>query len=480
MKKPALKLRHASIVTAMVVATLLLLLVAPSTVAQTAETEGQEGLGNTTVLMAKAVALQYMLNNSLRLNLNLSKQLSEQIASLVNVNVSKLSPDELREFVQNATRVLAEVREGARKAVGKILESYAHGLAVAIEARVRNMARHYNVSEVDVRQALANMAKSKDMRDVFRALKELQKKFLEGQCKEFANALRERLGNQTAEALKTGEIRGLERSYKALDKAVEALSATLERLKAVNASPVALQAVERALEHVKTAKEVIGGLMEELPRLGPSPINIETIKNSFNKTLDKLVSKVEEEVDELMDRLDKLQDLAKKVNATDLVKKIEGLRAELLALLERLRSAKSSKDLSQALDDLASIRAKVREVTQSVEDLVKEFREEARERVKELLTGLESQLSKARERLERLKEGLERAKGKAQRGLEEIQRLLDTTSDRLNNALSRLKEIKSKLEAGDLDSVARGLSELENSMSKLAQSLNYVEGLVGT
>jgi uncharacterized phage infection (PIP) family protein YhgE len=480
MKKPALKLRHASIVMAMVVATLLLLLVAPSTVAQTTETEGQEGLGNTTVLRAKAVALQYMLSNSLRLNLNLLEQLKEQVARLVNVNVSELSPDELREFVQNATRVLAEVREGARNAVGKILESYAHGLAVAIEARVRNMARHYNVSEEEVRQALVNMAKSKDMRDAFRALKELQKKFLEGQCKEFANALRERLGNQTAEALKTGEIRGLERSYEALDKAAEALSAMLERLKAVNASPVALQTVERALEHVKIAKEVIGGLIEKLPRLGPSPINIETIKNSFNETLDKLVSKVKEEVDKLMDRLDKLQDLAKKVNATDLVKKIEGLRAELLALLERLRSAKSSKDLSQALDDLASIRAKVREVTQSVEDLVKEFREEARERVKELLTGLESQLSKARERLEGLKEGLERAKGKVQRGLEEIQEILDTTSDRLNNALSRLKEIKSKLEAGDLDFVARGLSELENSMSELAKSLNYVEGLVGT
>jgi uncharacterized phage infection (PIP) family protein YhgE len=477
MNRPVLKLRYASITAAIVVATLLLSLVAPPTAAQAVETEG---LGNITVLRAKAVALQYMLNNSLHLNLNLSEQLREQVASLVNVNVSKLSPDELREFVQNATRVLAEVREGARKAVGKILESYAHGLAVAIEARVRNMARHYNVSEEEVRQALANMTKSKDMRDVFRALKELQKKFLEGQCKEFANALRERLGNQTAEALKTGEIRGLERSYEALDKAAEALNATLEKLKAVNASPVALQAVERALEHVKTAKEVIGGLMEELPRLGPSPINIETIKNSFNKTLDKLVSKVEEEVDELMDRLDKLQDLAKKVNATDLVKKIEGLRAELLALLERLRSAKSSKDLSQALDDLASIRAKVREVTQSVEDLVKEFREEARERVKELLTGLESQLSKARERLEGLKERLEGAKGKAQRGLEEIQRLLNTTSDRLNNALSRLKEIKSRLEAGDLDSVARGLSELENSMSELAKSLNHVEGLVGT
>ena len=479
MNRPVLKLRYASITTAIVVATLLLLLVAPPTAAQAVETEG---LGNITVLRAKAVALQYMLNNSLRLNLSLSEQLREQVTSLVNVNVSKLSPDELREFVQNATRVLAEVREGARKAVGKILESYAHGLAVAIEARVRNMARHYNVSEEEVRQALANMAKSKDMRDVFRALKELQKKFLEGQCKEFANALRERLGNQTAEALKTGEIRGLERSYEALDKAVEALNATLEKLKAVNASPVALQAVERALEHVKTAEEVIGGLIEELPRLGPSPIKlpIETIKSSFNKTLDKLVSKVKEEVDELMDRLDKLQDLAKKVNATDLVKKIEDLKAELLALLERLRSAKSSKDLSQALDDLASIRARVREVTQSVEDLVKEFREKARERVKELLTGLESQLSKARERLEGLKEGLERAKGKAQRGLEEIQRLLDTTSDRLNNALSRLKEIKSKLEAGDLDSVARGLSELENSMSELAKSLNHVEGLVGT
>jgi DNA repair exonuclease SbcCD ATPase subunit len=471
MKKPALKLRHASIVTAIVVATLLVLLVAPSTVAQTAETEGQEELANTTVLRAKAVALQYMLNNSLRLNLNLSEQLKKQVASLVNVNVSELSPDELRDFVHNATRVLAEVRESARNAVGKTLESYAHGLAVAIEARVRNMARHYNVSEEEVRQALANMTESKDMRDVFRALKELQKKFLEGQCKE----------NQTAEALKTGEVRGLERSYEVLDKAAEVLNATLERLEAVNASSIALQAVERALEHVKVVKAVIGRLREELPRLGPSPIKlpIETIKKSLNETLGELTSKVEEEVNELMSRLDKLQSLAEKVNATDLVKKIQDLKAELLTLLERLRSAESLKDLGQALDDLASIRAKVREVTQSVEDLAKEFREKARERVEGLLTSLESRLSKAKSKLEGLKERLEKARGRAQRGLEEVQKLLNAVSDRLDATLKKLGEIKNRLRAGDVESVARELPELENNVSELAKSLNNAENLMG-
>jgi DNA repair exonuclease SbcCD ATPase subunit len=477
MNRPVLKLRYASITAAIVVATLLLSLVAPPTAAQAVETEG---LGNTTVLRAKAVALQYMLNNSLRLNLSLSEQLREQVASLVNVNVSKLSPDELREFVQNATRVLAEVREGARKAVGKTLESYAHGLAVAIEARVRNMARHYNVSEEEVRQALANMTKSKDMRDVFRALKELQKKFLEGQCKEFANALRERLGNQTAEALKTGEIRGLERSYEALDKAAEALSATLERLKAVNASPVALQAVERALEHVEIVKDVIGKLRGELSRPGPSPIKlpIESIKKSLNETLSELTSRVEEEVNELMIRLNKLQSLAEKVNATDLVKKIQDLKAELLTLLERLKSAESSKDLGQALDDLASIRAKVREVTQSVEDLAKEFREKARERVEGLLTSLESRLSEAKNKLGELKERLEKAKGRAQRGLEEVQRLLNAVSDRLDATLKKLGEIKNRLRTGDVESVTRELPELENNVSELAKSLNNAENLM--
>jgi DNA repair exonuclease SbcCD ATPase subunit len=474
MSRPVLKLRYASITAAIVVATLLLSLVAPPTAAQAVETEG---LGNTTVLRAKAVALQYMLNNSLHLNLGLSEQLREQVASLVNVNVSKLSPDELREFVQNATRVLAEVRERARKAVGKTLESYAHGLAVAIEARVRNMARHYNVSEEEVRQALANMAKSKDMRDVFRALKELQKKFLEGQCKEFANALRECLGNQTAEALKTGKIRGLERSYEALHKAVEALSTTLERLKAVNASPVALQAVERALEHVEIVKDVIGKLRGELSRPGPSPI--ESIKKSLNETLGELTSRVEEEVNELMIRLNKLQSLAEKVNATDLVKKIQDLKAELLTLLERLKSAESSKDLGQALDDLASIRAKVREVTQSVEDLAKEFREKARERVEGLLTSLESRLSEAKNKLGELKERLEKAKGRAQRGLEEVQRLLNAVSDRLDATLKKLGEIKNRLRTGDVESVTRELPELENNVSELAKSLNNAENLMG-
>ena len=323
----ASKLPRPSITAAMVATTLLLLLTVPTITAQAVEAGERGGLSNATVMKAKAIALRYTLDNSLRLNLDLSEQLRGRIASLLSVNISELSSDELHAFVQNAVEVLAEVRERARNAVGKTFESYANGLVVAIEARVRSLARHYNISE-EVRLAPTSLAQSKDLREVFKALESVQEGLLEGQCNEFANALRKCLGDQVVQALSTGEIRGLETSYKALDKSVEALSATLERLEAVNASLTALQAVARALENVQVAKEIVGKLKEEALKSGLSPADI--IRKSLNETLEKLVSKAEGAVDRLTCGLELIQSLAEKINATDIVEKVEGLRAEPL------------------------------------------------------------------------------------------------------------------------------------------------------
>jgi len=312
---------------AIMVIALTLLFAALKAEAQTAGFEEREGLDEVAAVRSKAIALRYALNNSLHLNLDLPEQLRVRIASLLSVDISELPLDKLHAFVRNATTVLAEVRERARSVAEKALESYAHGLVVAIEARVRDLTRHYNISE-EARLAPVNLTKSKDLRDVLKALESVQERLLEGQCNKFADALRKCLADQMAQALSTGEIRGLETSYNALDKSVEALTATLKRLEAVSASSTALQAVGRAHENDQIAKEIICKLKEEAPKSGLSPIDL--IRKSLNETLEKLTSKAEGAVDRLVRGLEVLQSLAEKINATDIVEKVESLRAESL------------------------------------------------------------------------------------------------------------------------------------------------------
>lgn len=92
--------------TIVALAFLALLPVIPIVTAQATEAGETEDL---TVIRAKAIALQYMLNNSLRLNLNLSEQLRFQVESLSSVNISELTSQELWNFVRNANMVLAEI-----------------------------------------------------------------------------------------------------------------------------------------------------------------------------------------------------------------------------------------------------------------------------------------------------------------------------------------------------------------------------------
>lgn len=252
--------------TAVVLTLMMLLLATPLAMAQATEM-GESG--NLTIVRAKAIALQYMLNNSLRLNFNLSEQLRLQIEQLLNVNISELMPQELWDFVRNANIILAEVWERARNAVGISLEAYVHGLAVAIETKVRNVARHYDVSEDEVRKAIVNVTQSGDMREMFETLKELQRTFVERQSQKFADALADHLKNRTVKAIE-GAVSELGIAYDALNYAQDALATTLERLKVINASSIAINAVERALEHVKIVKEVISHIREVLPK--PLPV----------------------------------------------------------------------------------------------------------------------------------------------------------------------------------------------------------------
>lgn len=455
-------------VPATVALTLMVLLsIMPSLAAQAVEVEEA---GNITVVRSKAIALQYMLNNSLRLNFNLSEQLKIQIEYLLSVNVSELTPQELWEFVRNANMILAEICERARNAIGKNLESYAHGFAVAIEARVRNIARHYNLSEDEVREVLTNITQSRNFKEMFESLKKLQKMLDEKQSQRFANALAEYLRNETAKALVKGEVQGLERAYKALDRVEEALNKLLERLKLTNASSNAIEAVEKAVEHIEMVKEIINNLKETLPRPEPG-----IVKERLNKTLEALVMKAKAKAYELLNELENLMKLAEKFNATELKEELTKLK-ELIELatakLEDLRNA------SQILDDLATLKMKINAVIDRLTCLI----EKLLEKFETWSSKLEDQVNRLNNTLHELKNRFRNAKGmmpEKVRGY--IDSLLDTVASQINNLMTlKIEEMKNKLRARDFSDALTLSIDIEKTLAKICRDIEEIKELLKT
>lgn len=229
---------------------------------------------------------------------------------------------------------------------------------MAIEARVRNIARHYGMGEDEVKEMIADIAQSRNMREVFEALKIVNKALIERQCHKFANAIVEQLRNRTSEAIVKGDVQGLEVAYRALDKAQEALSKTLEILKATNASSTAIGAVEEAIERASYAKEVIRSLKESLP--SPEP---EAIREHFNKTIKEIATVAKAEANELLSEIERLLEIARKLNATELREELIDLKGGLSSIVVKLESTISVEDLAQILDKLAVLRAKVTVIT---------------------------------------------------------------------------------------------------------------------
>ncbi|MEM0005928.1 MAG: hypothetical protein QW406_03580, partial [Ignisphaera sp.] len=115
------------------------------------------------VELVRAEVLRMML--TVVTNLNISEGLRISIDELLSVNISDLELDELREWVSNASRLLAgverEVREGRAYAVGIALQRYLHGLARAVEAK----ARRFNLTKEEIEGIVVSISRTGTARE---------------------------------------------------------------------------------------------------------------------------------------------------------------------------------------------------------------------------------------------------------------------------------------------------------------------------
>ena len=202
------------------------------------------------VLLAKANALYHMLSRCLALNI--SEDLRNKIEQLLSVNTSALSVEELRVWVNNASRLLArvseEVRVGGRAyAIGIVLERYLNGIKKALEAKIKAFEKKFGVNATG---ALVNITSAKDFKELGKVLKRFEKDT-------WVPAKLQRFANITLNVTALRSVAGIKIASKHLDVAEKVLNRTIVMLRGINASEEAVTALLLAVEKIRETREIV-------------------------------------------------------------------------------------------------------------------------------------------------------------------------------------------------------------------------------
>jgi tetratricopeptide (TPR) repeat protein len=160
------------------------------------------------------------------------------------------------------------------------------------------------------------------------------------------------------------DVKSLRTAYIHLSIAEKAVNATIARLTRLNVSEDALERLQVALEKVREAKEIILNTSKSFAL--SFEVNVTKALKSVaeNKSIE-----TQEAVDELIEELQNLKQMALERNATKLAETIDRVINELQQLKSRLANA-SEEDLVRWLPDLLEIRGWIKAVERRINTTV--------------------------------------------------------------------------------------------------------------
>ncbi|MEM1920646.1 MAG: hypothetical protein QW135_05645 [Ignisphaera sp.] len=345
-------------------------------------------------LVAKALAMQVMLRNALALNI--SVDLVAEIETLLNMNVSSLSVEELKQFIERSREILARIEHEIRVAwkldLGNI---YAERLRRAIESRARVMEKLYNVSLDEV---VANISRVRNRVELMKILKDLDRVIEKARLKIFTAVSMEYGVSAINTTIERLEERTVIKAYMELRKVVDVLKKIRERLEALNISDEVVKHIDIAIEHISIAKEVLANISANMSIQLPS-IDREKVREVVNKTLEKIYERTNKSLYELKKEVDELLERALEANATEIVEKLESIVQKLNDIEKELqRTNISIVELNKIIMSLARIKTEIKKIEFDIERQLREVP------VRSIDNAFNVTLSKAIENLEKLKE----------------------------------------------------------------------------
>ncbi|ADM28400.1 hypothetical protein Igag_1598 [Ignisphaera aggregans DSM 17230] len=325
---------------------------------ETSTTTTTTNTENRGVLVAQLMLIRNMLSRML--NINISTELRQAIENFLTKtqNVSASLPvDQLKAYIDEGHNLLGQVASEIRNMYSyrhEVEERYVQQLRLMLENRIRQCARLYNVSEEYIDKILMNMSSAKNVKDFAKALAEMNKIVAMYRYRAFGDKLVE-INIKGIER----NVKGLDKAYKELSKAEEILNKTIEKLRDVNVSQVAVENLEEAIEKISLAKELIRNTTKVIEEEGID------IKKALNKSLEKLASRVNDTIEELREELKEMLDNAIKINDTRLMEDI----TQLLQKLDNLSRMIVTNNVSiyQALSILAKIKVEAKAIEKMLE-----------------------------------------------------------------------------------------------------------------
>jgi len=323
--------------------TLLIMLLIPMT---TVVTSSQQTVG----VRDRVLLLQNLLRNSL--TLNISSELRSEVEGLVNTNISMLSDDELKKFMEKCEEVLSRVREevGVRAGEG-VSDRYYEGLRRSLEARVKTIERLYGVSLDEV----SNISRAKDITELMNTLKVVNSKLDGVRVKGFSEVMERRV----EDTLRKPDVVGIERAVQELDKVIGVLDRVAKKLEVLKVPTVPIEVLKNTTARILITKELLGNLSKEL-RVIPQP-KPEVVREFINK----LVSKYGVDVEEFKEEVEELRSIALEHNLTQVLDRIEDVLERLNNLTTMLQRVDYSriKDITEVL---ASVRTEIPKIRDEI------------------------------------------------------------------------------------------------------------------
>jgi len=321
-------------------------------------------------LRVHALLLQELILRA-RSALNITDEsLLNWINYVLSVNVSQLDIQGLQSFIANATELLKSIREQAPSLIppGRVVSAenlvrwIADYIYKKLEGENKTLAEEFRArfeAEIRVRKGL---------KAVEEALKEVEARVRAEKAERFFNAtwsLTENLLNRSEEV---GEARGIQVALQAVERALQALNVTLQRLQQVNASAEAIEAVSAAISRIQEARQVLANLSDMIPP-GLVP---EEVKQRIKEFKGNLTEKLLEEINDTLEELSELRELAVEANASEALEVIDNLTAVLSDLQSKLLAGNVT--LGEALEVLTKVKAEIRILEKRVEETVERFK----------------------------------------------------------------------------------------------------------
>jgi len=303
------------------------------------------------VLLVRARVLYAVLNRSLALNL--SSELRSEIQKLLSVNISALPVDVLREWVNNASKLLAKVNEevrvgGRAYAIGIALQRYMNGLAKALEERLKKL----NIS------IPVNLTRARDISELNKLLRNVSGVVEAERAHRFVNAS---LVAALRNAVKS--VKSAEDAQEHLMLAEKAINAALARLRELNVSKDVVERLQVALEKVREAREILANATQVAKQKAKSMED--ALREALENRTAQLLMDIESRVEELKELRENITDVRAAQVLDQIIDRLEELR-------ERLANA-SAENITRWMPDLGEIRGWLKNVERTINASVTPF-----------------------------------------------------------------------------------------------------------